>query len=278
MRSQLGFLMIGVLAACGAVESSVDAPPGPIDAPSDDGGAIDAPLIDAPLIDAPAGPMPVLYWSLDNNVDNTGALAGYALTTPAGIGYGAGKFGQAAAFGAGQYSYVDGMRTSLDTYAKVTIGFWLREPGTAQGSAFLDCNNRATSPYGGVQLGLTGPDVSLCVSTTSNSYLSGGCAGFTAPSANTWHHWLLRYDGVGTAAGQGGPTQIYIDDVLVHTRANDTANNPVFNTTGTPDRLYLGLTNASLDDVRIYNQVFSPADQCTYVVRGTWSGTSCVLP
>jgi len=277
-------MTLGLLASCGAVESqatdaaSTDGPV-VVDGAPDDGAPIDGAAPDA-SIDAPApsGPMPVLYWSLDNTANNTGALAGYTLTTPAGLTYGAGKFGQAAAFAAGQYAYVDGMRASLDTYAKVTIGFWMREPGNVPGQAFLDCSNRATSPYGGVQLGLSSTSVSLCVASTTNAFLGGGCNGFTAPSANVWHHWILRYDGTGTAAGQGGPTQIYIDNVLVHTRANDTANNPVFNTTGTPDRLYLGVPNSGLDDVRIYNQVFTLADQCTYVVRGTWNGTSCVLP
>jgi hypothetical protein len=291
MRKHLGFLLIGVLSACGSVVGAVDAPPGGIDAaPHDDGALADGPLIDGSFIadaalpvdagsaDAAPGPMPVLYWSMDNNVSNTGTLPGYALTTPAGVGYGTGKFGQAAAFAGGQYSYVDGMHASLDTYAKITIGFWMLEPGNVAGSSFLDCNNRSTAPYGGVQLGLTNASVSLCVSTTSNSYLSGGCNGFTAPSANTWHHWILRYDGTGTGTGQGGVTQIYVDDVLVHTRANDSANNPVFTPTGAPDRLYLGVPNASLDDVRVYNQVFTPAEQCTYVIRGTWNGASCALP
>lgn len=229
--------------------------------------------------DAPTnnGPMPQLHWTLDGNVNNTGALSGYTLTTPTGIGYGAGKVGQAAMLAGGQYTYVEGMHTSLTTYPKVTIGFWMKEPGNVPGQAFLDCNNRQTAPYGGVQMGLSNTSVTVCVSTSSTAFLSGGCNGFTAPSANTWHHWILRYDGSGVGAGQGAATEIYIDNVLVHTRANDSANNPVWNP-GAPDRLYLGVANSMLDDVRIYNQVFSPADQCTYVVRGTWTGTSCTLP
>lgn len=244
-----------------------------------DGARVDA-LADGANPDSPPannGPMPQLHWTLDGNVSNTGALSGYTLTTPAGVGYGAGKVGQGAMLAAGQYTYVDGMQASLTTYAKVTIGFWMKEPGNVQGQAFLDCNNRSTAPYGGVQMGLTSASVAVCVSTTTNSYLSGGCNGFTAPSANTWHHWILRYDGSGTGAGQGAPTEIYVDNVLVHTRANDTANNPVWNS-GAPNRLYLGVPNSMLDDVRIYNQVFSVADQCQFVVRGTWTGSSCTLP
>ena len=262
------------MTACGEVSApKTDASTGT------DGARSDAPSDVAESPDAPAnnGPMPQLHWTLDGNVNNAGALSGYTLTTPSGISYGAGKVGQAAMLGGQQYTYVDGMNTSLTTYPKVTIGFWMKEPGNLQGQAFFDCNNRQTAPYGGVQMGLTGSSVAVCVSTSSTAFLSGGCNGFTAPSANTWHHWILRYDGSGVGAGQGAATEIYIDNVLVHTRANDSANNPVWNP-GAPDRLYLGVPSSMLDDVRIYNQVFSLADQCTYVVRGTWTGTSCTLP
>jgi hypothetical protein len=285
MRLRAYVPVAALFAACGSVSvvadaAKTDAPPGVADAPP---GTPDAPpgTTDAPpgAPDAPvAGPTPRLYWTMDGNVNNSGSLSGYTLTTPASIGYAAGKFGQAASFASGQYSYVDGMHQSLATYAKVTIAFWMKEPGNVAGSAFLDNNNRQTSPYGGIQLGLTNTSVSLCASTTSNSYLSGGCNGFTAPSANTWHHWIVRYDGAGTGAGQGAPVEIYIDDTLTYTRPNDAANDPVWTPTGAPDRLYLGVSNAQLDDVRIYDQVFTVAEQCTYLVRGTWTGSSCTLP
>lgn len=282
MREQLGILVIGLgfVGACGAVESTpVDAPSGTVDAPE---GTIDAPegAIDASMvIDAPAGPMPVIYWAMDGNVNNSGTLTGYSLTTPAGISYVPGKFGMAANFAIGQYAYTDGVRASLGGYADVTIGMWMKEPGNVQGTAFLDCINRQTAPYGGVQMGLTSSSVSVCVSTTSSSLLTGNCNGFTAPSPNVWHHWLVRYDGTGTGTGQGGATEFYIDDVLVLTRANDSSNNPVFSPTGISDRFYPGgAGNTQVDDVRVYNQVFSREDQCTYVMRGTWTGSACTPP
>src|SRR5436190_16502003 len=169
MREQLGIFVIGLafVGACGAVESNpIDAPASTIDAPA---GTIDAPdtidappgAIDAPDVDAPAGPTPVMYWTMEGNVNNSGSLSGYTLTTPAGITYVTGKFGQAANYALGQYAYTDGARASLGTYADVTIGFWMKEPGNVQGTAFLDCNNRQTAPYGGVQMGLTSTAVSV---------------------------------------------------------------------------------------------------------------------
>ncbi len=293
MRKHLGALLplcfFGALgAACGKIEATVDAAPGGPDAPAGDpdGAVTDAPVtsIDAPItaVDAspdapPSGPRPQFLWEGENNVNNTGAQTGFTLVTPSGVSYTAGKFGQAMMF-ASQYSYVDGVRAPLSGYADVTIGWWMRESGATQGQAVIDCNNRATAPYGGMQLGLSGNSVSICLSSTTASYLNaGGCNGFTAPSANVWHHWIMRYDGSGTGAGQGGATQFYIDNVLVYTRANDASNNPVWNS-GIPDRLYIGAFNMAIDDVRIYNEVMSLADQCTYVVRGTWTGSSCTLP
>jgi hypothetical protein len=295
MRKHLGVLLplcvfgSGALlgAACGKVEVDPDASQTSIDAPAGDpdGAAIDAPTtaIDAPTtaidaaVDAPSGPVPTFHWQMENSTVNTGSVSGFTLVTPANVSYGAGKIGQAVVFGGGQYSYVEGVRAQFSTYADMTIGFWLREPGTIASSSVWDCNNRGTSPYGGVQLGFSSSSVSLCVSSSSSSFLGGSCNGFTAPSANTWHHWIIRYDGTGTGAGQGGATQIYIDNVLVHTRANDANNNPVWNP-GIPDRMTLGTPGVSVDDLRIYNQVFSVADQCTHVVRGTWTGSSCTLP
>jgi hypothetical protein len=290
MREQLGILLIGLgfVGGCGAVESSVDAPPGTIDAPPGgidapdlDGPPIDAPpgTIDAPMtVDAPPGPTPMLYWAMDGNVNNTGALSGYTLQTPAGISYATGKFGMAASYSSTQYSFTDGGRTTLGTYADVTIGFWMRAPTGLTGSVFFDNNNRSTAPYGGIQLALNGSLINMCAATTSSSYLGGSCLGFNSASGDVWHHYIVRYDGTGTGTGQGGPVEVYIDDVLVHTRANDGNNNPVFNSTGMVDRMTMYASGGLLDDVRIYNQVFTRAEQCTYVMRGTWTGSACTPP
>jgi hypothetical protein len=34
----------------------------------------------------------------------------------------------------------------------------------------------------------------------------------------------------------------------------------------------------ALDDVRVYNIVFSPAEQCTVILGGAWSGSAYTLP
>jgi len=115
------------------------------------------------------------------------------------------------------------------------------------------------------------------VATSSNSFLTGSCPGFTGPASGAWHNMILRYAGTGTGAGQGAGVDVYIDDVLVKSVANDASNNPVFNA-GIPDQLYIGAPGMMVDDVRVYNSVFTVANQCTQIIGGTWNGTSCTLP
>lgn len=273
-------LTLAVLAlapvGCSPVEAVRDASPTAEDSATVDGAPGDG-AIDAPMIDAPTGPTPRLHWTFDGNLDNTGSVSSIVLTAPAGIAYGGGKIGEAGVFGGGQYALASGVRAVLGSYPKVTIAFWLKEPGTINSVSVVDCNNRSTAPYGGIQLGLSGAQSSLCVSTSSSAFIGGGCLGFPLPSANTWHHWVIRYEGTAVAATQGGDTTVWIDGVLVHTRANDNNNDPVFNI-GIPDALYLGAPGTQLDDVRVYDQVFTPAEQCTLVIGGTYTGTTCTLP
>lgn len=262
---------------CSPVEAVRDASPGAIDSALIDGAAPDDGAIDALAIDAPASPTPRLHWTFDGNLDNTGALTGYPLSAPQGVLFGAGKVGQAGVFGSGQYSLATGMRTVLGTYATATIALWLKEPGNLNSLSVVDCINRSTSPYGGIQLGFSGSSGSLCVATTTSSLLEGGCGAAIPPSSNSWHHWIIRYEGSGLGTGQGGITTVWIDGVLARTQANDNANNPVFTAT-IPDALYLGAPGTQLDDVRVYDRVFTPAEQCTFLVGGTYAGTTCTLP
>jgi len=215
---------------------------------------------------------------MDGDLDNTGSVGGFALAGSGSVSFVAGKFGMAASFGTGGFSRVLGIRNELGTYPRVTIAFWLKEPGTLNSVAVLDCNNRFTSPFGGIQLGFSTDRTSVCVSTTSNSFLSGSCNGFSAPSANTFHHWIIRYNGTGTGIGQGGPTEIYVDGNLVHTRPNDNANNPVFTTNGISDTLTVGAPGTLLDDVRVYDRVFTIDEQCTQIIGGRFVNGSCALP
>ena len=86
-----------------------------------------------------------------------------------------------------------------------------------------------------------------------------------------------RHHDLGTGGAEARQVARIGIDVLVTTRANDASNNPVWNP-GAPDIMTLGGNGVALDDLRIYNQVFTVAEQCMYIVKGTWTGSACTLP
>lgn len=223
-------------------------------------------------------PAPLLWYRFEGDGSNIGSLPGYALAL-VNPQFGAGKSGQALGFGAGGYSQVSGMRSAIGSAPQVTIAFWMNVTTPASSPIFVSVQNRTVAPYGGVQLYQSSAAISgLCASSTTNSFLSGSCQSFASPSTNAWHHWIIRYAGTGTGTGQGAGVDIYVDGVLVLSLPNDANNNPVFNATGMPDTMYLGGPGAIIDEVKIFNRVFTPAEQCTFVIGGTWNGASCALP
>jgi hypothetical protein len=223
-------------------------------------------------------PQPLLRYAFEGDGNNTGSLAGLNLTLTS-ASFVAGKVGTAVSFAAGGYGQVlSGIKAAIGNNAQITVAFWMNEQVTLTGQAFFDVRNASVAPYGGVQLGQTGSSIGVCVSTTTNTFLSGSCLGFAAPSSNAWHHWIVRYAGTGTGPGQGGPTEIYVDNVLVLSRANDANNNPVFTSTGIPDTMYVGAPNVLVDQFMIFNRTFSLSEQCTLLIGGTWNGMSCALP
>ena len=252
--------IIGVGAACGSVSGGPGVDSGPAE-------------IDAVAVDASTEPQPVLHWSLDGTTDNAGTLAGFPLVASTPLTYVPGKLGMAAAFGPTPNATVAGVRNLFSTYALVTIGFWMRTPAPMSDQTFFDLYNNRTTPYGGVQVRLR-PSAYTCVASSSSAAM---CGGFDTPTVNEWHHWILRYTGTGTSMGQGGPVQIFIDGALTYTRNNDPLNNPVFNA-GVPDQLVIGMPGAEIDDLRVYDRVFTVAEQCELVMRGTWDGAACNPP
>lgn len=223
-------------------------------------------------------PVPVLRYRFEGDGSNTGSLAGLALNI-SGATFVAGKIGQQAIhFGSVGFANTTGMRIVLGNSAASTVSFWMAQDAVLSSQAFWDDGNRSSAPFGGVQLGQSSLGISVCVSSTTNSFLGGDCNGFTSPSINAWHHWIIRYSGTGIGTGQGGPAEIYVDDVLMLTRANDADNNPVFNNTGMPDTMTIGGIGVAMDDLRIYNRTFTQAEQCTLIIGGAWTGSACTLP
>ena len=229
-------------------------------------------------------PVPMLRWTFDSDGTNSGSLSGYALSLNGTISFVAGKVGAGAAqFSSGAYSVVSGMRAVLDAYPQYTIAYWVNasaSPNTA--NSFLDFNNRFTAPYGGLQLSYSSAtQYSMCVATTTSSYLTGSCPPSSNPAPSTRTHVAPRPSSAtparARAPARGAGVDVYVDDVLVKSVANDGNNNPVFNA-GVPDSFYFGGSGTTVDDLRIYSTTFTVANQCTQIIGGTWTGTSCTLP
>jgi hypothetical protein len=224
------------------------------------------------------GPTPLLRWTFDGDGTNTGTVAGYPLSLTGAVIFVAGKFGQAAQFGAGAYGMVQGSaRAVMGVYPQYTISFWVNatsSPDTAQ--PLFDFYNRTTAPFGGIRLGYASSALlSRCVATSTNKELV--CVKDTFSEAGRWRNMIIRYAGTSTTSGGGAPVEIYYDGHIAARDPNDANNDPVFNP-GISDALYIGAGGIMLDDVRIYNTVFTTADQCTEVIGGSWDGTACTLP
>jgi hypothetical protein len=201
---------------------------------------------------------PILWYPFEGDSTNTGSLSGYALSL-SNATYDAGKFGQAISFGTNGSASVTGMKSVLGVLPRVTIGFWIYESAIADRD-YWDVGNRSTVPYGGVTFyENSNSTIAVCVSTAFDLYVTGSCPFFGSPTTGMWHHWIIMYAGTGTGVGQGGPVSVYLDDVLQLTIANDVSNDPVFNP-GISDTLYIGGNDAPVDDLRIYDRVFTPAE------------------
>ena len=76
---------------------------------------------------------------------------------------------------------------------------------------------------------------------------------------------------------QSNIVSIYLDAVLKLTVPDDLSNDTVFGS-GISDTLYIGGNGAFMDDLRIYDRVFTPAEQCVRIINGVWDGSGCILP
>lgn len=222
-------------------------------------------------------PGPILWYRFEGDTTNTGSLSGYALTF-SNASFDAGKVGQAISFGSNGYAFVAGMKSVLGALPLVTVGFWNYESAAANRN-YWDVSNRFAAPYGGISFfELTSPtNIGVCVSNAIAAYVTGSCPVIAAPSSGAWHHWIISNVGSGPGSGAGGEVNIYLDDVLALTIDNLSFSDPVFNS-GISDTLYIGGNGSLMDDLRIYDRVFTPEEQCARIIGGAWTGSNCTLP
>jgi hypothetical protein len=143
-----------------------------------------------------------------------------------------------------------------------TVSIWWRETTVrnSNGVSFpalisFPGTNRLESYHG-----VTGSEMVNCMTSiicNSFSYTIGG-----------WNNLIYRY------TGSGSGVDVFLNDVLQ------------FTLNGPPGDLFAALgdptvgrdTNMGVDEIRFYDQAYDTATQCTQVIGGTWTGSSCTLP
>lgn len=218
----------------------------------------------------------LLHYAFDGDATNSGPLSGYDGTVTS-VTFPAGKSGQAIKFDgtAGTGATLTG---TSEVFARGgsdwTISLWFREDQKQPESLLWDFRApaRGWQTYHGTE---ELPDQRMITCS------DGGCFSFIS-GEGAWHNIVYRYDGV--SATVGGPVQIFVDGMLTGELPN-TGSLPLVGAGVTDIRLgnlaatsILGPSVFYVDDFRIYNVVFTPQDQCTVVVGGTWNGTTCTLP
>lgn len=252
---------------------------GPADAPGPDAAGADAAVPDAVAPDAPApdaavdadpaSPRPILRYDLDGDTANRGSLGPAHAGVASSTGWVAGRRGQAIEFTGSTASrlVLPGTANLLATTPQLTIGLWVRETALPAGPIvhyLIDNRCCGGSTDRGFQTyhGRDGAPLTTCS--------AGGCATISyQPGA--WRHLSYRYD-----ATAGARLELFVDGTPAGVIANPGAV-PILGP-GLDD-LQLGFnTRAQLDDVVIYDRVFTDEEQCALVVGGAWTGTACQLP
>jgi len=224
----------------------------------------------------------LLRYSFDGNANNAGTLPGHDGTATS-VTYPEGRFGSAIKFDgtASTGATLTGTAAVFATAFKWTISLWYKEDAPPKSESLLwsfrgsspgaGSRNRGWHTYHGV--GVPGASV---LTTCSD----GGCFSFSTPATGAWHNIIYRYDGV--SASVGAPVEIFVDGALEGSLANGSAI-PLTAAGVTDFRLgnFTGVEGPSLfylDEFRVYNQVFTVAQQCTDIIGGTWTGESCTMP
>lgn len=231
----------------------------------------------------PTGPEPdplLLYYTFDGHATNQGSLGSVYDGVSSNVSYVDGMNGQAVKFmevadSLVRIPYTAGPLSIDSTY---TIGFWFKEDAVLLKATVLDFRGG----LGGCETyhGASGTALFTCCSSSG----TGDCGSFPY-TAGGWHHLIYRYAGTSPLAGGGADLQLYLDNEPVQT-ISITNGDTIFNALQLPD-FWLGLGRTSsdpgnfqIDELKIFNQVFSVQEQCTEVIGGSWDAqsSSCSLP
>ena len=220
---------------------------------------------------------PIVRYDFNNRTTNVSTVtSGLFNGAGSGFSYTSGKFNQGVKFNSADTSSLTFAGTNDALWASTspdwTISLWWREDSPPKPQSFLFSirGSRGWESYHGV----TG------FATKLTTCSSAGCVTFASPTPAVWHSLVYRYDAPSYLTG--GPIQIYSDGVLAATVENSSGVDLLSNGA---DDLLLGSSNTPnwyadfyVDEIRIFDTVFTDAEQCTTVIGGTWAGSGCTLP
>jgi len=225
---------------------------------------------------------PLLLYTFDGNVFNSGALRGAHDGTALDLRFVPGKFGQAAL---GPTTIPDTV-WPLSQHDEYTIGLWfgcdsLTEQPTVQ--RLIDTLS-AYDGAGGTEAGglraelISSNKLQVCRATSGDVTL---CFQFEVLSGSSnemdWHHLILRYGRNSANGTELAALAVYLDGRYMGVMDNGDGY-PIFSTSQATD-MRVGDAAVRIDELEVFSGVFSDAEQCAFVLGGFWDNDNgCKLP
>jgi hypothetical protein len=219
-------------------------------------------------------PLPLLWYPLDGDARNAGSLGDGYDGVATDLVWVSGKSGQSAEIGVGWVAFPGTYQVLLSAPA-LTIALWLQFDFTSYGPPYMACRSlgEGFESYHGVYQNKT-------VTTCAGHGATGGCGSFDVPDAG-WHHVLYRY--ASTSPGGYAPLEIYLDGnhaVSITTEDGGVLFGKYVDDLALGDEAgdFYEPTHHHVDELRVYDKVFSEEEQCTQIVGGSWCDGECWLP
>jgi hypothetical protein len=226
-----------------------------------------------------AGPLPepLLHYAFDGDAENSGSLGSAYDGHPNALTWAPGKVGKAVGVGFPSWLALPGSAHVLEGQSR-TIAMWIQpDVRILLGAPLFDC--RGAEGFHTYHSAYHEPTLTTC---QGDGAYGGGCGTITFAPCD-WHHLLYRHE----ASPEGSSSlEIYVDGNLATTVTNADGTDAFGS--GQMLDVYLGYshdpsgwsagTRHIVDELVVYDRVFSAEQQCIGILRGQWCGGRCVLP
>lgn len=215
--------------------------------------------------------LPILAYELDGSAENLGTLGSDFDGLDENVDYVAGHRGSAAKFRTSSTSRITipQTRAPLSTSADYTLSLWFREDAVVHGYYNRLISTRQSGGFESYH-GISGQDLVTCFTGESDSNDVGDCGSVDVGPIGEYHHLLYRYDSTSTQPGDAGDLEIFVDGSPATLVPNPEGARIFF--PGQAEDMTLGVgTNFEIDQMSVFDRVFSDEEQCELLAQGTWS-------